>query len=56
MIIYKKYDINHEEILRTGGAIESFLGICKSEENCKLLRKDHAVRACTDVSSARSIL
>ena len=54
MIIYKSYDINHEEILRTGGAIESFLGICKSEEDCKLLRKDHAVRACRDIISSNT--
>ena len=50
-IIYKHYDINHEEILRTGGSIESFLAICKKEDNCKLLRKDHAVRACKDIIS-----
>ncbi len=54
MIIYKNYDINHEEILRTGGAIESFLGICKGEEDCKLLRSNYAVRACRDIISSNT--
>ena len=54
MIIYKNYDINHEEILRTGGAIESFLGICKREEDCRLLRRDHAIRACRDIISSNT--
>ena len=54
MIIYKNYDINHEEILRTGGVIESFLGICKGEDDCRLLRSNHAVRACRDIISSNT--
>ena len=54
MIIYKNYDINHEEILKTGGVIEFFLGICKREEDCRLLRSNHATRACRDIISSNT--
>ena len=52
MVIYKYYDINHEQILKTGGSLESFLGLCRRNDDCKLLRRHYAIRACKDIISS----
>lgn len=51
MVIYKNYNINHEQILRTGGNVESFLGVCRGEEDCRLLKRYRAMKACKDIIS-----